>query len=71
MPSGKEYDDPEAAYRRGYQHGAHAAVEAMASETAHLSLVKKMREWVGVTLHKWRYREQVGNRDLQPPLPPN
>lgn len=64
-----EMDDPEASYRRGFQQGAFMALKA--AKAAHSE--KRMEElnaWVDVTLHKWRYQDQVKNLQVQPPLPP-
>ncbi len=70
MPSGGEYDDPEAAYRRGYQQGANDAVEALASGKLKQPQYVIMRDWVGRTLYDWRYRDQPTNRNVFPPRPP-
>ena len=52
-----EHDDAEASYRRGYQQGANAALEAAGRLTT-----EKLRNWVGVTLAKWRYQELPQDR---------
>ena len=44
-----ESDDPEACYRRGYQQGAWAAIQAL--ETMPVS---KVRTWVDEKLARWR-----------------
>ena len=70
MPSGCEYDDPEAAYRRGFMQGAYMAVEAFGSGLVGVSGVTAMGEWVDVQLWKWRNIDQPSNRNLRPPRPP-
>ena len=63
----------EKAYRRGYQQGAHSALEELAellkSEGRPLpAQYRVMREWVGVLLHKWRYgKDRVSA--VPPPAP--
>jgi len=57
-----EWMDPEACYRRGYQHGAHAAFEATGRVT-----IDKLRDWVGVKLAQWRYLDRTSDRSVQPP----
>ena len=59
-----EFDDPEASYRRGYQHGAKAALEATGRVT-----IDKLREWAAVKLPNWRYHDRPGQRLVLPPDP--
>jgi len=59
-----ELDDPEASYRRGYQQGAYAAVEAI--KTAPISNV---RHWVDSKLARWRYLDRPHDRFVAPPVP--
>jgi hypothetical protein len=54
--------DPEASYRRGYQQGAFDAVRAIETRP-----VAKVREWVDVTLARWRYLQRPHDRMCPPP----
>ena len=56
--------DPESCYRRGYQHGAQAALDAVGRTTK-----DKLKDWVGVKLAKWRYNDRVNDRSVPPPSP--
>jgi hypothetical protein len=60
----EELDDPESSYRRGYQQGAWAAMEAVKSTP-----VSKIRTWIDKKLHHWRYRDRVTTRFVRPPTP--
>lgn len=57
-----EHDDPEASYRRGYQQGAQAMLDAVGRLP-----VDRLTQWVGVTLVKWRYHDRVHDRSVPPP----
>jgi len=59
----KEHDDPESSYRRGYQHGAWAAMEAAKSTPEY-----KIRHWIDDKLAHWR-RDRINDRGLKPPTP--
>ena len=59
-----EWVDPEACYRRGYQQGAYAALEASGRVTT-----DKLRDWVGIKLFQWRYHDRPSDRSIQPPSP--
>jgi len=59
-----EREDPEASYRRGYQQGAYAALEAAQRVTT-----DKLKDWVGVKLFNWRYHDRVDDRSVPPPSP--
>jgi hypothetical protein len=59
-----EHDDPEASYRRGYQQGAHAALEAAQRVTT-----DKLKDWVAVKLFNWRYHDRPNDRSVPPPSP--
>jgi hypothetical protein len=59
-----EYNDPEASYRRGYQQGASAALEAATRVTT-----DKLRDWVGTKLANWRYLDRLNDRSVPPPSP--
>ena len=61
MPN--EDHDLEAAYRRGYHHGATAMLDLTARVT-----IDKLRNWVGVKLAEWRYHQPTDHR-ITPPLP--
>ena len=63
-------DDPEASYRRGYHHGALAAVEAAEKLTGNRAALRALRKWVEVSLDRWRYRDRIADRDVPPPPPP-
>jgi hypothetical protein len=61
-------DDPEQAYRAGYQHGAVAALEAVAKiRGAHVSDAQFL-EWTGSLLQIWRHDRKASPT---PPAPPN
>jgi hypothetical protein len=53
----------ESSYRRGFQQGANAAIEAMA-KGARLSYLE---HWVGMVLEKWCQTRDSGSG--KPPLP--
>lgn len=57
-----EMSDPEASYRRGYQQGAFDAMRAIETTP-----VAKVREWVDVTLARWRYLQRPQDRTCSPP----
>lgn len=59
-----DFDDPEASYRRGYQQGARAALEATGRVT-----IDKLQEWVGRRLFEWRYHDRPRQRLVLPPDP--
>jgi hypothetical protein len=59
-----EQTDPESSYRRGYQQGAYAALEAAGRVTT-----DKLKDWVGVKLANWRYLDRPEDRTVRPPLP--
>jgi hypothetical protein len=59
-----ELDDPEASYRRGYQQGAWAAMEAVKSTP-----IEKIRTWIDEKLYRWRYHDRVKTRFVRPPTP--
>lgn len=59
-----ELNDPEASYRRGYQQGAYAALEAVKATT-----IDEMKDWIEVKLARWRYLDHPGDRWKRPPLP--
>jgi hypothetical protein len=65
----KELRDAEASYRRGYHQGAADALDAVERLGRLPSTVIRLREWVGVTLHRWRYHDRPDDRTVQPPQP--
>jgi hypothetical protein len=60
-----EGDDPEAAYRRGYEQGANAALDAFDRGTS----IDKIRDWACNKLFRWRYHDRPGDRTVIPPQP--
>lgn len=70
--AGGEFDDPEKSYRRGYQQGAHHALEAASKlRDSDSSGWVKLRDWVGILIHRWRYQTPSADRGTPPPPPPN
>jgi hypothetical protein len=65
-----EMNDPEASYRRGYQQGAFHAMEAAEKLVDGRKGLQRLRDWAGVTLANWRYRDRTADRNVQPPPPP-
>jgi hypothetical protein len=61
--------DAEASYRRGYQQGAFAAMEAAEKIRGSAGGLARLREWAGTTLSKWRYHDKPDNRNVRPPAP--
>ena len=57
-----ETDDPEASYRRGYQQGAKAMLDAVGRLTT-----ERLNEWVDIALFKWRHHDQPNDRSVGPP----
>ncbi|HYL48683.1 MAG TPA: hypothetical protein VET84_04895 [Stellaceae bacterium] len=57
-----EHDDPEASYRRGYQQGAAAMLEAVGRLA-----VDKLKHWAFVSLAQWRYFDRPRDRSVPPP----
>ena len=53
-----------ASYRRGYQQGPHAALQAVLTTTT-----DKLRTWVEEKPIRWRYLERVYDRHFSPPRP--
>jgi hypothetical protein len=70
MPSGEFYDDPEEAYRRGFQQGAFRAVEAVDRLLGSPTSLGALRKWVDTDLSKWRL-DDTQNRNRNPPEPPS
>jgi len=66
----REDDSPEEAYRRGYQQGAFAAVEAAERFTTSRRDFMALRRWVETTLYTWRLKNPK-DRSRLPPAPPN
>lgn len=70
--SAAEMDDPEAPYRRGYEQGAHAALEAAGGVLLVLpNGWERLRHWVDVELRRWRFLDRPTDRTVSPPAPPN
>jgi hypothetical protein len=61
-------DDPEAAYRAGYQHGAVAALKAVAEIRGEHVSDARFLEWTDSLLQTWRHDR---NAPPRPPAPPN
>jgi len=59
-----ELEDAEASYRRGYQQGAYAALEAIKTAP-----IDRVRTWVDRKLFRWRYLDRVDDRFVRPPGP--
>ncbi len=64
-----EWDDPEACYRRGYQHGEGDAVEAAGHLMDNPPALSALREWAFVALLAWRLHG-LHERTEPPPAPP-
>ncbi len=73
-----EYDDPERSFRRGFQQGAHEALQVVRPRLLP-SDTKKLGNWVSMKLFRWRLKADVDEtqrirpitpRQL-PPLPPS
>ena len=62
-------ESPEDAYRRGYQQGAHDAIEALAA-ASEPTMVERAREWAGVAIAKWRFAADRSDRAARPPKAP-
>jgi hypothetical protein len=56
--------NPEACYRRGYQQGAYATLNAIDSTP-----IAKVRAWVEEKLWRWRYEGRIYDRNVSPPAP--
>jgi hypothetical protein len=65
-PRKGEFQDPEASYRRGYQHGAAAVLRALA-DTLDRTTARRMANWAGVDLRAWR---TIGRAEAELEDPP-
>jgi hypothetical protein len=63
-----EQEDAEASYRRGYQHGATAALDAV--ERAKTGGLQKLKAWAVLSLFEWRNCDAPQDRAASPPEPP-
>lgn len=62
-----ENEDPETAYRRGYQQGAFAAMEAAERCQNTPTGWNKIRNWVNIEIANWRYGKERLDRNRRPP----
>jgi hypothetical protein len=62
-----ELTDVEVSYRRGYQEGAFAAIEAAVKLHGRPAALPRLRDWAGVTLSHWRYLNNPDKRFVRPP----
>jgi hypothetical protein len=64
-----ERADPEASYRRGYEHGAREALKAMTQITSRQKALALLSEWVEHLVYEWR-RDRTDDRTVKPPSLP-
>lgn len=63
-------DLAEAAYRRGYQHGANDTLMAVERLLRKRFDFSDLRNWIGLSLNEWRHHDRVNDPSVQPPTPP-
>ena len=67
-PYDDEFADPEASYRRGFQHGA-AALLRLVADKFKPSDAQQLAQWVGADLRDWRIVGHEVADALVPPVP--
>lgn len=64
-------EEAEGCYRRGYQHGFQAALDAIEGSTE-TGTIQRLRRYAGIALQKWRYDlgRQFNRSNGELPKPP-
>jgi hypothetical protein len=68
-PYDNEMTDPEASYRRGFQHGAAALLQLVATKLDPAD-ARALAEWTGAELRDWRIVGHETADSASPPPPP-
>ncbi len=55
-----DYNDPEASYRRGYQHGAFDVIKAISMALSE-DQEKTLNQWLNGPVYRWRLKNLQGN----------